>query len=781
MRILLLIVGLTGLLGICVEAQSEKFTISGRISNNSSGEDLINATVYVNEIGKATTSNLYGFYSLTLEAGNYEVTYSFLGFKEIVEVVELTQDLVHHVELTENTSLLGEVVISAEREEEAAHVTSTIMGVNNVRMESVKKLPALFGEVDIIKAIQLLPGVQMVGEGSSGFYVRGGNADQNLVLLDEAPVYNPSHLFGFFSAFNSEIVKDMKLYKGAVPSRYGGRLSSVLDIRMKDGNSKSFGASGGIGTIMTRLALEAPLGDKGSIIISGRRSYLDLIAKAFFKIKGGNDFDGRALFFYDLNAKANYKLSEKDRLYASGYFGRDVLRDKSEGIELEWGNATSTFRWNHIFSPKLFSNITYYYSNYNYALDFEEDLTKTNWKSRLQEHSIKADFGAYLSPENTLRFGFQSILHDIDPGDITSFQNNEQIGDFKIQRNKSYENAVYISHEHEVNDKIKINYGIRLSSLFNIGPQDVYKQNSEYEIIDTVTFNKGIYHTAWNLEPRFGARYNLSPSSSVKISYNRMTQYIQLASNGNAATPFDIWFTSSSNIKPQIADQLGIGYFQNLGDNVYELSVEAYFKKYKNAIDFKDHARLLLNDNIEGELRVGEVRSYGMELMLKKNKGDLTGWISYSYSKAEKKIATINDHQWYNAKYDKPHDFAIVLSYDISSRLSIGSNFIYSTGGAVTFPTGSYDFLGTIVPQYSRRNGSRLPDYHRMDVSLTLRSKKNSTRRFQSEWVFSVYNVYNRKNAFSINFKQEPGTNITYAEKASIFSLVPSVTWNAKF
>lgn len=759
-----------------------KFTLSGQIKDAQSGEDLISATVYNQEYSLGTTSNLYGFYSLTLDGGSYKIKFSYLGYEDQIVEVDLSKDQVLNIELGESGALLGEVVISAEKEIEDDNVESTAMSVDKVDIETVKKLPALFGEVDIIKTIQLLPGVKSVGEGTSGFYVRGGNADQNLVLLDEAPIYNASHLLGFFSSFNPDAIKDMQLYKGAMPAIYGGRLSSVLDIRMKEGNSKRFAGSGGIGSLMSRLALEAPLGERGSFMLAGRRSYIDVMGKLFQRIKTGEKQDDNQFYFYDLNAKTNFRLNEKNRIFGSGYFGRDVLAAANQGIRVEWGNSTSTLRWNHIFSPKIFSNLTYYYSNYDYFLDYEEGVTKFEWDSKLKEHSLKADFGFYLNPNNTLKLGLHSIQHNIAPGNIKSYENDELISEYDIQKNKSYESAVYISNEQTFSDKLKIDYGVRLSALHNVGPSKAFTYNEEYEITDTTSHTSGVFNSYWNLEPRVGLRYKLGESNSVKASYNRTTQYIQLASNGNSSTPFDIWFPSSEKIKPQIADQVALGFFKNLNDNTIELSSEIYYKKFKNSIDFKDHANLLLNQNLEGDLRVGIARAYGLELMAKKNKGRLSGWISYTYSKVEKKIPTINSGDWYNAKYDKPHDFSIVAAYELNDRLSLGSNFVYSTGSPVTFPTGKYTFRGTSIPIYSERNGARLPDYHRLDFSATLKSKKNKHRRLQSEWVFSIYNAYNRKNAFNITFQQdEANPNTTYAEKASVFAIVPAVTYNAKF
>jgi len=774
----IVLVCITSLYGI----SQQKYTLSGQINDATTGEDLISATVYSETTSVGTTSNVYGFYSLTLEEGQYEITYSYLGYENQILTVELTSDIVQNIELGESGTLMSEVVISAEKETADDNVESTAMSVDKVSIETVKKLPALFGEIDIIKTIQLLPGVKSIGEGSSGFYVRGGNVDQNLVLLDEAPIYNASHLLGFFSSFNPDAIKDMQLYKGAMPAIYGGRLSSVLDIRMKEGNSKRFAGSGGIGSIMSRLAIEAPISKNGSFMIAGRRSYLDVMGKAYQRLKTGEKQGDDQFYFYDLNAKTNYRINENNRIFASGYFGRDVFVFKDFGLGIEWGNTTGTMRWNHIFSPKIFSNLTYYYSNYDYFLDFDEGVSTFKWDSKLREHSIKADFGIYINPNNTLKFGIHTILHQIEPGSIKSFENSELIERFDIQKNESYESALYVNNEQVFSSKLKIDYGVRISSLHNIGPNKAYNYDDNYNITDTINYASGVYNSYFNLEPRLGLRYKLNGSNSIKASYNRTTQYIQLASNGNSATPFDIWFPSSAQVKPQLADQVALGYFKNLNDNTVELSAEIYYKKFKNSIDFKDHANLLLNTNLEGDLRIGIGRAYGVELMAKKNKGRLSGWISYTYSKVEKKIATINEGDWYNAKYDKPHDLSIVAAYELSNRLSVGSNFVYSTGSPVTFPTGKYNFRGVAIPIYSERNGARLPDYHRLDLSATLKSKNNKSRRLQTEWVLSVYNVYDRKNAFSINFKQEEANqNITYAEKRSVFSIVPAVTFNAKF
>lgn len=764
---------------INLSAQEDiKYTLSGHVKDNSSGEELIAATIYVKELGTGNTTNVYGFYSLTIPAGTYQVIYSYLGFEDKTVSITLDKNIRKDVDLNEAGTLISEITITAEEKDK--NIQSTEMSRVTVDVESVKKMPALFGEVDIIKAVQLLPGVKSIGEGTSGFYVRGGNADQNLVLLDEAPIYNASHLLGFFSSFNPDAIKDMQLYKGAMPSRYGGRLSSVLDIRMNEGNSKKFGGSAGIGLIMSRLSLEAPLGEKGSFIVSGRRSYLDLLAKTYLALKGDKSED--KFYFYDLNAKGNYRLNDNDRIFVSGYFGRDILSQGGENLDVFWGNTTATLRWNHIFSPKLFSNLTAYYSNYNYGLAADDNIDIFDWQSTLKEVSLKADFTAFITPEYSIDFGAQTIKHDIAPGAIKIIDSTDSvIVDFNVADVSSIENAIYLSNNWDVNDNFSIELGLRGSSIHNLGPHTHFETNEESEILDSTVYDSGIYHSYYNLEPRVGLRYSLGNSKSIKASYNRTAQYIQQASNGNISTPFDIWFNSTPLVKPQIADQFALGYFQNFKNNAYEASFEVYYKGFTNAIDFKEGASLLLNKNLEGELRLGTAKAYGAEFMIKKDIGKVTGWISYTYSKIEKKIESINNNEWYNAKYDKPHDLSLVLSYDLSDRIRFSSNFVYSSGSAVTFPTGKYDFEGTAVPIYSERNGERLPDYHRMDLSMTLKSKNYENNRFKGEWVFGIYNLYNRKNALAINFKEDEISGRTIAEKKSIFSIVPSVTYNLKF
>ncbi len=766
-------------------SQSNVYTISGYIYDNASYETLIGATIFHSKSQLGTISNEYGFYSISLPEGNHEISFSHLGYEAEAVIFELSRNVTMNINLNQRVEYLDEVVVSDEKIKRVEHVSSAEMSVIDVKVETIQKIPVLFGEVDVIKAVQLLPGVQTVAEGSSGFYVRGGNLDQNLILLDEAPVYNATHLGGLFSTFNPDAIKDVKVYKGGFPTNYGGRLSSVVDIRMKEGNRKHFTAKGGIGTAMSRLTLETPLGESGSFLIAGRRTYLDAVFKAIEGLSKSQDeeTDDFTMYFYDLNVKGNYRIGKNDQVFLSGYFGRDVngfeSREDNAYIGFQWGNSTSTIRWNHLYSPKLFSNLIFYYSQYDYNLGFNQDRIEFNWNSRLKEYGIKYDFTYYLNPQNILKFGSQSVLHKISPGQIEVYDDKLLTSDLNIQHNQSIANAVYVNNDWDISDKLKLSAGLRLAGLFNLGPQEVLALNNDYEITDTTRYGRGIYHSTWNLEPRINLRYLLSSNSSLKASYTRASQYIHLASNGNFSSPFDVWLTSSPNIEPQLADQWTLGFYANLFKNELSISGEFFFKKFRNAIDFKDHAELLFNENLENEIRTGKGRAYGFEFLLKKHLGKFTGWLGYTYSRARRQINGINDNNWYNAKYDVPHNLTTVILYDYSKTVSVGANFTYTTGGAVTLPVGGYDFYGTRVPLYSERNDARLPDYLRLDLSITLRNESNDYKKFRTEWVFGVYNLSGRKNAFAIAFNEDannPGVQI--AEKISLFSWVPSITFN---
>ncbi len=764
-------------LGINLVAQ-DKYTISGSLTDGENGEGLIGASIKLVDQAKGTITNSYGFYSLTLPEGTYQIAYSYLGFATITKNIILDNNIKLNVELTESSTTFDEVVINGEASNK--NVESLDMSKNELSINQIKGIPALMGEVDIIKAIQLLPGVQTIGEGGSGFFVRGGSADQNLILLDEANVYNASHLFGFFSVFNPDAVKNVELYKGGIPAQYGGRLASVLDIRMKDGNMKKFSADGGIGLISSRLTLSAPIKkDKGAFMISGRRTYADI----FIPLANNPDLDGTKLFFYDANVKANYTLNDNNRIYISGYSGRDVL-GISDQFRINWGNATGTLRWNHIFNDKLFLNSTIVYSNYNYFLGTPEtanpDQTFT-WKSNIKDYYLKEDFNYYLNPKNTIKFGLITAYHEISPGKINYFIDGVE-NELNTANTNSLEHAAYISNEQKISARFSAIYGLRYSHFQNIGAGTVYSYDENYKVKDTSYYKDGeVYQNYGGLEPRLGLKYTLDETSSVKASYNRTRQYIQLASNSTSSSPLDIWFSSSPNVKPQYADQVAIGYFKNIKDNTIETTAEIYYKKMNNTIDFKDNAQLLVNPYLEGELRIGTSNSYGLELMAKKNKGKWTGWLSYTYSRVFRDIPLVNDGKRYLANFDQPHNLSFVTSYEFSKRFNMSLNFVYNTGRAVSMPTGKYVYQGQSIPIYSERNSERLPDYHRLDLSATLKSKNYETKKFKGEWVFSIYNVYSRANAYSLNFVENADTGQTEAQMLYLFKLIPSVTYNFKF
>lgn len=780
-------------------------TVSGYIKDAANGEGLIGVSVFVKETGTGVTTNSYGFYSLTLPAGTYNLVYSYVGFSKQTRTVDLTgQNVRLAIELQEEGRDLQEVTVSTKREDD--NVKSIEMSVNTVEMRTIQKMPALLGEVDVIRSIQLLPGVSTVGEGATGFNVRGGNVDQNLVLLDEAPVYNSSHLFGFFSVFNPDAVKDVKLVKGGIPALYGGRISSILDVRMKEGNAKRTTVSGGIGLIFSRLTLEQPLFKnkdgqaRGSFIIAGRRSYADVLAKPFLT----GDLKGARFFFYDLTAKANYRINDKNTLYASGYLGRDVF---GADFGFNWGNATTSLRWNHVFSDKLFLNTTAFYSNYDYLLD--SDLKRKNkkdffnWKSGIVNYSVKPDFTLFLK-NNTLTFGGQAIIYDFRPGEANAASGGE-VRSFGLENKYAVESALYIGNEQQLSRRVQLQYGLRYSLYNYIGTGEAYEFQTgvpagqrRFPVSTTQYGRNESIQTYGNWEPRFSAKYELNEVSSLKLSYNRLAQYIHLVSNTTASTPLDVWTPSTNNIKPQIADQLAGGYFRNFGKTgtEFEASVELYYKWLQNQVDYIDGAELLLNKYLEGDLLNGKGRAYGAEFYLKKNRGPLTGWVSYTLAKTERFVEGINNNRWFPTRFDKRHTLNVVALYDLSKRWSFSANFALASGTPGTFPTNGYIFQGYLVPHNveNSRNNYRIPPYHRLDLSATLENRKKPGQRWESNWVFSVYNAYGRKNPFSVFFRQaedkrtvvlngEP-TQIPVAEavRYSVFAtLIPSATYNFKF
>jgi hypothetical protein len=763
----ILIVNLLLLFGTTLLLAQSKYTVSGTVKQESSGETLIGVTVMVVE--KPTTgvtTNEYGFYSVSLPKGNYTLRFSYVGYKQKLVPIALNSNTTVSINMSDGSSL-QEVVISSKKDND--NLTKATMGTEVLSMKEISKVPVVFGEKDLVKTIQLLPGVKSNGEGSNGFSVRGGATDQNLILLDEAPVYNASHLLGFFSSFNSDAIKDATIIKGNSPVQYGGRLSSVLDVKMKEGNSKDYQVSGGLGLISSRLTIEGPIQkEKSSFIISGRRTYADLFARL------SPDMKDVKLYFYDLNAKANWAINDKNKIYFSGYFGKDVL-SVSKLFGSDWGNATATVRWNSILNSKLFSNTSFIYSNYDFNVGFKTDASEINFNSHIRDLNLKQDFTWYANAKNTIRFGFNIIHHTITPTKTegTDIVNNKE-------SRKGLENAVYAGNSWKISDKINIDYGLRFS-FYNVlggGIYNIYKDN---QLMDSVKSADGkIAKTYYNLEPRISASYRLNNTATMKIGYARNTQNLHLMSNSTGGSPTDAWIGNSYNIKPEIADQFSIGLSKNLKDNAFELSTEAYYKTMQHQIDYRDGADINTVPDIESELLFGKGRAYGIEILLKKKQGKLTGWIGYTLSKTERQINGINNGQWYNAKQDRTHDLSIVGIYTFSPRWTFSGTFVYTTGNAVTFPTGKYVLNDMVMYQYGSRNADRMPATHRLDISATY--ERLARRRWQSSWSFGLYNVYGRRNPFSITFKENKNNPQKIdAVQTSLFQWVPSITYNFKF
>jgi CarboxypepD_reg-like domain/TonB-dependent Receptor Plug Domain len=754
-----------------------KYSVSGTVKDAKTGETLIGANIILYAQKPAgTLSNAYGFFSVNAEEGQYKMLVSFSGYQSDTIAIMLDKNMSIPVNLQTTKAQLQEVVVSSRKKNE--NISKPLMGVEKLNMAEVNKLPVLFGERDVMKSIQLMPGYKSAGEGNSGFNVRGGGTDQNLILLDEAPVYNASHLLGFFSTFNSDAIKDVSVYKGGMPAQYGGRLSSVVDIKMKDGNAKKLDMSGGIGLIASRLNITGPIvKDKGSFMISARRTYADVFLKLIKDTGQGK----RTLYFYDVNLKANYKLGKKDRVYLSGYFGRDIL-GLGETFNADWGNKTATLRWNHIFGNSLFSNTSLIYSNYSYQIKVKAGNDKYKILSKIEDFNFKQDFDWSAGNKSKIRFGGNIIKHNIAPGAITAV--TATAGSSKpVQDRYSIESAAYVSHEWKATDKLEIIYGLRASNLSVKGPGNFYTYDKQGNTISTKKYEKGKKVVSYfNLEPRFSASYKLNEYTSVKASYNRNVQNLHLLTNATSGSPTDVWLPSTNNVKPEISDQAAIGFYKNILYGEYEFSSEAYYKTMQNQIDYRNAANTFGNDNIESELLYGSGRAYGIELMLRKKTGRLTGWVGYTLSKVEKKFAEIDNGKYFNARQDRTHDISIVGIYELNKRWSLSATWVYNTGNAVTFPSGKYQANGQTVFLYTERNGYRMPAYHRLDLGATLEARKNKSRRYQSSWTFGIYNAYARENAFTINFrdKKDDATK-TEAVRTALFKIIPSVTWNFKF
>ncbi len=776
------------LLGFGLSTKAQTATLSGYIKEKSTGEDLIGANIILR--GKKTvaaTSNSYGYFSLTVNPGEYTLEVSFLGYKTYSEEIQLLSSISKNIELSEESELINEVVLTGEKQDE--NVKSVEMSVSKLTTKEIKKIPQLLGETDIIRTITLLPGISTVGEGANGFNVRGGNVDQNLILLDEAPVFNSSHLFGFFSVFNADAVKDVKLYKGGIPAEYGGRLSSVLDVRQKEGNSKEFKMNGGLGLLSSRLLLEGPIvKDKVSYMVAGRRSYLDI----FFGLSDDEAINQSILYFYDLNGKININFSEKSRLFISGYYGNDQFGIQDQ-FDFGWGNATGTLRWNYLLSDKLFLNLTGVYSDYKYNLG-TPDNSEVNfrWNSRIRNNLMNAQFTWFPNPNNTVDFGVDNTYFIFDPAEIS--------GDIYARLSSSYalETGLFISNEQKVSTRLTLQYGLRYAGFARFGEQTI-RTYQEGDIIDdnTVisekTYESGeiikSYFDWGGFEPRFSANYLLSENNSIKFSYNRLRQFIHLISNTTTPTPVDIWRPSGPHIEPSIVNQVAIGYFHNFSKNKYQLSTEVYYKDFQNLVDYKDNADLIFTEFIETELLSGIGRAYGLEVMFEKKLGNLTGWISYTLSKSERKVAgesretSINNGEWYLSNYNKTHDITVVANYAISSSWDLGATFSFQSGRPVTYPSARGQFEGITYPVYNNRNGANIPNYHRLDISATYTPKPKEGRRWQNSWSFGVYNAYARRNAYSIFFRQnEINPVVTEAVRLSIFAtIIPFVTYNFEF
>ncbi len=757
-------------LSACTVFAQKNHTLSGTITDAQTGEILLGATVTVQDLkGRGVISNEYGFYSFTLPEGPHMVVCSYIGYQSKIVKVDLSQNQVLNLKLSSSTDL-EEVVVKAKRDDD--NIKNAQMGAENLEIKSVSKLPVIFGEKDVLKTIQLLPGIKSAGEGNSGFNVRGGAADQNLVLLDEAPVYNAAHLLGFFSVFNSDAIKDATIIKGNSPANYGGRLSSVLDIRMKEGNDKKYTVNGGVGLISSRLSVEGPLKkEKSSFLISGRRTYADVFLKA------NDKFKNNTLFFYDLNAKFNLKINDKNRIYASGYFGRDVL-GVANSFGLDWGNKTATVRWNSLLSSKWFSNTSVIYSDFDYRIKIIQNKKTINVGSSIRDANLKQEFQYFPNSQNSIRIGFNVIHHTLAPSRLSG--DSIKISS-KVENRFGVESAFYISNSWNLSPKINIDYGLR-TSIYSILGKGTYKFYENGELYDYELLKKNqVGKNYVNLEPRLSASFILNSKTSIKSAFARNTQHLHLLSNSASGEPTsDIWMANSYSIKPEIADQISLGVFRNFAENKFEFNIEGYYKKMQNQIDFKDGADINNAQDVETQLLFGKGRAYGIEFLLRKKTGAFTGWIGYTLSKTEKQIDNVNNGLWYLARQDRKHDASVVGIYQLTKKWSLSGAWVYYSGNAVTFPSAKYSVGDNNILYYTQRNGNRMPAYHRLDIGATYESDRKG--KFQSSWNFGIYNTYGRKNAYQIQFDDDPVDKTrTRAVQTTLFRWVPSITYNFKF
>nr|WP_156877208.1 TonB-dependent receptor [Salinimicrobium terrae] len=768
----------------------ESFVINGIVKDAENNETLSGVNITFPELQTGAVTNEYGFYSLKVPAGNHRMAVSYLGYESISKMVDVSKDLNLNFQLNTAAQDLAEVVITDDSER--LYISKPEMSVNKLEISTIQKLPVVFGEVDVIKSLLLLPGVSNAGEASSGFNVRGGAADQNLILLDEATIYNASHLFGLFSVFNPDAIKNLKLYKGGIPANYGGRVSSVLDIYQKDGNSRKFEANGGIGLISSRLLAQGPIQkEKSSFLIGGRSSYAHL----FLKLTDNEN----SAYFYDLNTKLTFRLDPKNTILFSGYFGRDVF-NISESFNNIYGNSVFNLRWNHVLRENIFSNLSLIYSDYYYGLTL--DFVGFNWNSGIKNLNFKYDLDHYLNRDLNLDYGLHSTWYEFNPGEIEPSSSSSGIIARELIKKYALETALYLSVEHTISEKLSAEYGVRYSSFLRMGQEELNLYSGEpvvynerfgiYETGDPVDIkkldNNKVERSFGNFEPRLALAYAFTEDQSFKLSYNRMTQYLHLITNTSSPTPLDVWAPSGKYIEPQSLDQVAAGYYRNFSNEEFSLEVESYYKTLRNRIDYIDGANLIANDAIEQVILPGEARAYGVELLLKKNKGKFTGWFAYTLSKSEQRTPGrtdaepgINNSKWYATAYDKPQDLSITATYEISQKWDFNANFVYQTGLPTTYPTGQYTFENMTIPVYGPRNSNRLPDYHRLDLSATYTPKIKLGRSYSSSWNFGIYNVYARKNAVSLSFRENEETSRNEAVRLSLFGIVPSVTYNFSF
>ncbi|HET6722990.1 MAG TPA: TonB-dependent receptor [Chitinophagaceae bacterium] len=764
-----------------------RVTVNGYVRDSLSGELIIGATITLNGQSKGVTSNQYGFYSITLDSGTYRISITHVSYQQKIMELSFEADKSFNFDLLPKTSAIAEVVVYANRRRDA-NVKNAEMGRIDLSTTRIKNIPAFMGEVDILKTIQLLPGVRNAGEGNAGFYVRGGGPDQNLIMLDDAVVYNTGHLFGFFSIFNSDAIKNISLIKGGMPAQYGGRLSSVLDVAMKDGNMNKFQVEGGIGLIASRLSLQGPIiKNKASFMVSARRTYIDAIVKPF--VKKTSDFYGSGYFFYDLNAKVNYKFSEKDRLYLSGYFGRDVFDfnnvQRSFRSNIPWGNSTATLRWNHVFNKRLFANTTAVYNNYKFKFEAAQNNFELSLASGIRDINLKTDFDYYPSPQHKIKFGGLYTYHKFIPNVLSGKQDSVIFQPNNETVKYASEIAAYIQDDWELSDKIKINYGVRWTGFTQIGPYTKYVRDIDGNKLDSTVYKSfEPVKTYGGFEPRVTIRYALNDATSIKAAVNRNYQYIHLVSNAGSTLPTDLWVPSTYLVKPQLSWQYTAGLFKNFADNEYETSVEVYYKEMKNQIEYAEGYTPSLNDP-EEEFVFGDGWSYGVEFFINKTRGKLNGWIGYTLSWTYRKFPDINGGENYPARYDRRHDMSIVANYEPGKKWKYGAVFVYGTGAATTMPERFYIIEGVLTQEYSRVNQYRLAPYHRLDLSATYTPVPKKKRKVQSSWVFSVYNAYCRYNPYFIYFDQTgspyDGSLKIEARQVSLFPILPAVTWNFKF